>query len=161
MSDALLTSSLTILGGVVVFSLSQIVQKFLIEPVHEQAKVIGEIFFGLVYYGDRYANPGVGQPEAMAEAADTIRRYASRLEGTSHAVRWYRLFEFIGLAPDSEDVKEAVRHLIRISNSIYTGKGRENSEDADSVKRLLSASTRKARLTWRSTRTRKNGMPVI
>lgn len=45
MSDALLTSSLTILGGVVVFSLSQIVQKFLIEPVHEQAKVIGEIFF--------------------------------------------------------------------------------------------------------------------
>jgi len=44
----------------------------------------------------------------MTEAADTIRRYASRLEGTTHAVRWYRLFESIGLAPNREGVEEAV-----------------------------------------------------
>lgn len=148
MSDILLTSALTIIGGVVVFSLSQIVQKFLVEPVHEQSKVIGEILFGLVYYGDRYANPGTGKPEAMTEAADTIRRYASRLEGTTHAVHSYRLFECIGLAPNRKSVEEAVGNLIRISNSIYTGNGRENSDDADNVKKLLSAPNRKSCLTW-------------
>lgn len=137
MFDILLTSAITIIGGVLVFSFSQIIQKFLVEPVHEQAKVIGEIFFGIVYYGDRYANPGTGPPKTMEEAADAFRRYASRLEGTTHAIRWYRLFEKIRLAPNRENVEKAVRNLIRISNSIYTGNGRENSNDADDVKKLL------------------------
>lgn len=154
MFNILLTSTLTIIGGVVVFSLSQIVQKFLVEPVHEQAKVIGEIFFGLVYYADRYANPGTGRPEAMTETVDTFRRYASRLEGTTHAVRCYRLFECLGLAPSREGVDKAVGDLIRISNSIHTGNGRENGHDADSVKKLLSVPNRKTCLTWRSTRRR-------
>jgi len=141
--DILLTSALTILGGVLVFSLSQIVLRFLVEPIHEQAKAIGEIFFGLVYYADRYANPGSGRTEAMTEAADTLRRYASQLEGTTYAVRWYRLFERIGLAPSRERVNEAVGNLIRISNSIHTGNGRENSDDADKVKELLSVPKKK------------------
>lgn len=138
MLDALLTSALTILGGVLVFSLSQIVLKFLVEPVYEQAKTIGEILFGLVYYADHYANPNTGRTEAMTETSDTFRRYASRLEGTTYAVRWYRLFESIRLAPNRERVNEAVSYLIRISNSIHTGNGRENSDDADKVKELLS-----------------------
>lgn len=150
MFNVLLTSALTILGGVLVFGFSEIIQKFLVEPVHEQAKVIGEIFFGIVYYGDRYANPGTGPPEAMAEAADAFRLYASRLEGTTHAIRWYRFFECIRLVPKRENVEEAVGNLIRISNSIYTGNGRENSNDADNVKKLLTVPRlRICLLTWR------------
>ncbi|MEX5283773.1 hypothetical protein [Nitrospira tepida] len=156
MFDVLLTSALTIIGGVVVFSLSQIVQRFLVEPVHEQAKVIGEIFFGLVYYADRYANPGTGKMEAMTEVADTMRRYASRLAGTTHAVRCYRLFECFGLAPNREAVDQAVHKLIRISNSVHTGNGRENSADADNVRKLLSESTRKSCRTWRPPRLNKS-----
>lgn len=58
MFNMLFTAAFTILGGVFVFSLSQLILKFLIEPIHEQRKAIGEILFGLVYYANSYANPG-------------------------------------------------------------------------------------------------------
>ena len=138
-----LTSVLTIIGGVLVFSLSQIIQRFLLEPVHEQAKAIGEIFFGLIYYAPWYANPGCGKPEELAAASDTIRRYASQLQSTTNAIRFYGLFELCRLLPKRAAVYEAIDNLIRISNSIYSGNGRENRKDADDIKRLLSVSKEK------------------
>jgi hypothetical protein len=45
-----LTSRLTIVGDVLVLTRGQVIQKFLLEPVHEQSPAIGEIYFGLMYY---------------------------------------------------------------------------------------------------------------
>lgn len=149
-----LTSALTIFGGVLVFALSQLIQKFLLEPVHEQSKVVGEIFFGLVYYAVWYANSGSGRPEDLAAASDAFRRYASQLQGTTSAIRCYSLFEKWGLVPTRLDVEKAVGDLIRISNSIHSGNGRENSNDAANVKRLLTLPERKCCLTLRWRRTR-------
>jgi hypothetical protein len=132
-----LTSAFTILGGVLIFALTQLIQKFLIEPAYEQSKVIGEICFGLIYYANRYTNPGVGRPEDLAATSDTFRRYASQLQGTTHAIRCYNLFEKLRIVPKGVDVEEAVGDLIRISNSIHSGNGRENRQDAENVKRLL------------------------
>ncbi len=122
----------------------QIIQRFFLEPVHEQAKSISEIFSGLVYYAQWYANPGHGKPEELAAASDTIRRYASQLQATTNAIRFYGLFELFRLAPKRDAVDEAIGNLIRISNSIHTGNGRENRKDADDVKRLLFISKGKA-----------------
>src|SRR5688572_8306196 len=52
----ILTSSLTILGGIIVFVAGQVVTKFIIEPLYEQSKLIGEIANSLTYY----ANAGAG-----------------------------------------------------------------------------------------------------
>ena len=46
-----LTSSRTILGGIVVFVVGQVITKFVIEPMHERSKLIGEIANSLIYYG--------------------------------------------------------------------------------------------------------------
>lgn len=142
-----LTSSFTVLGGVVVFSLGQLIQKFLIDPVHEQAKVIGEISFGLTYYACWYANPGVGKPDDLQAASDTIRRYASQLTATTNSVRCYRLFRTFGLVPNRSAVSDATGRLILISNSIFQATsdrsnltGRDNSTDAKEIKRLLNVS---------------------
>lgn len=143
------TSALTILGGVLIFAVTQLLQKFLLEPVHEQSKVIGEIFFGLVYYANRYANPRSGRAEDLADISDVFRRYASQLQSTTHAVRCYNLFEKLGLVPHRANIEEAVGDLIRISNSIDSGNGRENKQDADNVKRLLTIPDRRCCLIFR------------
>lgn len=52
----ILTSSLTILGGILVFVIGQVVVKFILEPLHEQAKLIGEIANSLIFF----ANVGPG-----------------------------------------------------------------------------------------------------
>ena len=51
----LLTSALTILGGIVVFASGQIFVKFIVEPLHEQSKLIGEIAESLIYYANASA----------------------------------------------------------------------------------------------------------
>ncbi|MBI3606541.1 MAG: hypothetical protein HY207_01070 [Nitrospirae bacterium] len=133
-----LTSSLTVLGGVIVFSLGQLIQKFLIDPVHEQAKVIGAISFGLTYYACWYANPGSGKPDDLSGASDAIRRYASELTSSTNSVRCYGLFHKLGLVPDRSAVGDARTLLILISNSIFqSNASRDNSKDAKEVKRLL------------------------
>ncbi len=144
-----LTSGLTIVGGVLVFTLGQLIQKFLLEPVHEQSKALGEIDFGLTYYAQWYANPGTGTPEHMAAASDAIRRSASQLRATTHAIHCYDLCERWGLVPVRQNLEEAVGDLIRISNSIHTGNGRENSQDADHVRKLLAVRERRWYLTGR------------
>jgi hypothetical protein len=44
------TSSLTILSGILVFVIGQVIVKFIIEPLHEQAKLIGEIANSLIFF---------------------------------------------------------------------------------------------------------------
>lgn len=54
--NILFTSSFTILGGIIVFVVGQVVSKFIIEPFYEQSKLIGEIASSIIYY----ANAGAG-----------------------------------------------------------------------------------------------------
>lgn len=149
-----LTSAFTILGGILIFALTQLIQKFLLEPIHEQSKIIGEIFFGLVYYANRYANPGLGESKDRDVTSDAFRRYASHLQGTTNGIRCYNLLEKLGLVPQHKNVEEAVGNLIRISNSIHSGNGRENHQDAENVKKLLTLPERKCCLAFRWRRTR-------
>lgn len=44
------TSALTIFGGVLVYVIGQVTSKFLIDPIHEQKKLIGEIGDSLIFY---------------------------------------------------------------------------------------------------------------
>ncbi len=146
------TAALTVLGGVVVFTLSQLILAFLVEPLREQAKVIGEILFGLVYYAREYANPGTNRPNERDAAENAFRRYASQLRATTHAVRCYRAVERWHLAPPRADVAEAVGLLIHLANSICSGDGRENRRDADAVERLLTLGREPEPATDRSSR---------
>ena len=133
----LLTSSLTIIGGVLVFSFSQLILRFLIDPVHEQTKAFGEIAFCLSYYSAWYANPGSGRSDDMERASNALRQCAGHLVATSRAIRCYKVFERLRLVPSQPGVKEATGHLIRISNSIFGAHGSNNSRDANQISRLL------------------------
>jgi hypothetical protein len=45
-----LQAALTVLGGVFVFVVGQVIVKFFIEPFQERAKLLGEIAGSLIYY---------------------------------------------------------------------------------------------------------------
>lgn len=103
-----LNSSLTVTGGVIIFVVGQIVQKFLLEPLHEQAKAIGETLFCLTHYASWYANPGRGKDDDLTQASNAIRDSASRLKATTNAVVCYGLFAAMRLAPQKENVERAM-----------------------------------------------------
>jgi hypothetical protein len=137
-----LTSGVTIVGGLFILMLT----KFLIEPAHEQSKVIGEINNDLSFYANWYVNPMPfhQRPEPVRQealdASNAIRRCSSRLSGTTRAIRWYGLFDKLRLIPPRHNVEEAVKGLMYISNSMYSDvkhQGRENKQEADRVRALL------------------------
>lgn len=84
-----LTSSLTVLGGVITFVIGQLVIKFLIEPIHNYMKLVSEIADTLILYGN--VGPGLHD------------HYLSRLE---------ELDKEKVSAPQKELVQERLKEII-------------------------------------------------
>ena len=101
--------------GFVVFVLGQIAQRFFIEPIQEQRRVIGEIAFVVLYH----ANVGsMSPPKDRLEASSTLRRLSGQLRSTLWTVPCYRLFQSLGLVESREHVLTASTGLIGWSNSV-------------------------------------------
>lgn len=121
MQNVFLTASLTVIGGIIVFTSGQLISKFTIEPLYNQKKVIGRIADLLIFYANVYSNPGTGKPEHLKAASEETRKLASELVARTVAIPFYRLWNKLGLVHSLKDVREAQRNLIGLSNSTYKG----------------------------------------
>ncbi|RLI83991.1 hypothetical protein DRP07_02495 [Archaeoglobales archaeon] len=136
-----LTSALTILGGIFVYTTGQIISKFFIEPIHDQSRCIGDISDSLIFYANQFSNPGVGKPEKMDETQKVLRQRASQLTSKTHVINCYKLFELLGIVPKRSAVIEASRSLIKLSNSVHEGDGAKNDELREKIENLLNIRT--------------------
>ena len=138
--------ALTALVGVIVFVLGQLAVKFLIEPIYEQKKLIGEIAGTIIFYSnvganvaqhyydqikahdqsddpmkgiviDRYKDILKRHWNKSDEASEVLRLKATELLGKTHAIPLYRLLSFLGRVPKLDDVIVASSRLIGMSNS--------------------------------------------
>lgn len=129
--SALLTSALTVLLGFVVFVGGQIVQRFLLEPLQEQRRVIGEIAHALVYYDNAYLDDKLIEnaseewlylhKEYLSEASKAIRDLAGRLWGTLWSIPYYTAFAHFGWVPKWNDGVAAVNELRGWANGMEGG----------------------------------------
>jgi hypothetical protein len=77
--SGVMTAAITVVLGFVVFVLGQIAQRFFIEPIQEQRRVIGEIAYVVLYYG----NVGsFATPELRQEALQTLRKLSGQLRAS-------------------------------------------------------------------------------
>ena len=142
----LLTSGLTIIGGCVIF----VVQRFLLDPLNEQSRVLGRITFAMHYYGREYnfpINPKDADQASQQRywaVADRLRELGSSLAETSQGIRFYWLWLVLGMTPRRKRIDEAIGLLTRMSNSMFAFDSgsqmeqiRQNWADADSVTKLL------------------------
>lgn len=137
-SKIVLTSSLTILGGVFVYVSGQIITRFFIDPYHEYTKILCEIADALIYYADLYMNPGGGSVDEtrgprIDEARKILRQKASSLCVRTHAIPAYGVFANCKLVPQRVDIQQAFAALISLSNSIWHGDSQENARLRDQI----------------------------
>jgi hypothetical protein len=141
-SSIVLTSSVTLVAGIVLFVLSQLLLKLVIEPVIEQRKAIGETIYAMLQYAWAFANPAEQVSAGTDAASDALRNCASRLITTTNAVRPYWPARWLG-APRLQDVGEVASTLIGLSNGVYKSggadpqQGSHNVESARRIRRLL------------------------
>lgn len=137
------TALATIIGGVAIFALTKLAERLLLDPVHEQRKVIGEIDVALTHWAWAYANPALPTP-TREKAADEIRLLAGRLIGATNAIRWWLVASALLGAVKGDKSRQAGKYLIGISNQILTrpdlpgeGWGAHNSKSAARIRTLL------------------------
>lgn len=114
----ILTSVVTITGGVFIFCLGQIILKFFIEPIQELDQCRGKICDILIFYRNVYLNPNSVSEDKMKEISKELRRLAVMLLAKKSMIRGYNFFEKINIIITQENILIAHKNLIWLSNSI-------------------------------------------
>jgi hypothetical protein len=124
--SSLLIAAFTALLGVFVFVAGQFVQKFVLEPLHEQRTVIGEIAFSLLFYANvmdmaARKNEGLVTLEDPVETVRKLRGLAGKLRASLRTIPYYRLLAKLKVVPNETSILAATQGLIGWSNSIHLG----------------------------------------
>lgn len=113
---------LTVVTGTLVFVLGQICLKLIIEPYIEQQKVISEIRYSLIFYGNAYCSKDdLANTEKLKRISDAqlkFRALAGQLVAVNMFVRGYGFWRYFLFAPARENIKVASSGLIGLSNSL-------------------------------------------
>lgn len=141
MQYAFLTASLTVIGGIIVFTAGQLISKFIIEPLYSQKKVIGQIADLLIFYANVYSNPGLGKPGHLDLASEKTRKLASELVARTVAIPFYRVWNKLSLVRSLKEAREAQRHLIGLSNATHSGDSLKNDSRMRKIQDSLGIAT--------------------
>ena len=114
----ILTSIITITGGVSIFCLGQIILKFFIEPIQELDQCRGKTCDILIFYRNIYLNPNSASEDKMKEISKEIRELAVMLLAKKSMIREYNFLEKINIVITQENILIAHKNLIGLSNSI-------------------------------------------
>jgi hypothetical protein len=124
----------TVLSGLGLLVLGQIIIRSFIDPVYELRKLRGEIADALLFYAHLYMNPGHAHKTAEIDAAvHALRSLGTRLEATHHAVPLYGLFALLRAVPPEKSIKLARGNLVGLGNSIYIGNLSDNEKRRDEI----------------------------
>lgn len=137
MRGAILTSVLTIIGGVLIFVTGQILLKFFIEPVHQLRAHIGRITDSLIFYADVYFNPGLGSTEEAKKASRDLRKLASELMAKTNVVPCYCFWSLFRVVPRLSDISSTHLNLIGLSNGVFGGDPGRNTNRVEEIKAAL------------------------
>ena len=102
------TSASTILGGVIVFVAGQLLSRFLIEPIQELKKAIGEVQFNLAFYAPIIQTPDSRNRESSEKAYDAIMKSSCDLLTKAAAIPFYRFLPNKFVLPMQNVSKAAV-----------------------------------------------------
>jgi len=114
----LLTSTFTIFGGVIVFVIGQLLSKFLIEPIHELKKAIGEVRFNLAYYAPIIHTPISRNKERSDAVYGAVMRNSCELLTKADAIPFYGCLPR-RWAPPMKDIDKAAVDLRALTTYLH------------------------------------------
>jgi hypothetical protein len=144
----------TVLSGVSVYVIGQIVLKFFVDPLHAQQEVIGKIIDFLIQHETHYSHPGtepnnpmiqkVGTPaeewrQQLRETKTKARTLASELIVRTHAVPAYGILQRTGLVLTRADIRLAHTELRDLSLNLLNVPVIEATKNAKRVDKIKSA----------------------
>ncbi|WP_423840408.1 hypothetical protein ONE56_06020 [Vibrio mytili] len=132
-----MTVFLTVLSGVLIFVLGQLLLKLLIEPIQELRTLVSKIAYDLIKLANVFANPTDPEEERFTEACKVMREHSSNLHAHFYLVPFYNISCRLFGLPKEEDVLNATKELIRLSNGrggVLSNQGILNSYSIQKIK---------------------------
>lgn len=116
----ILTSALTVAGGLVVFVIGQMAQRLLIEPIQELRKAVGQIRFALLFHAPVLLTPVSRNVQRSDAAYEALMHSSCDLLMRVDAVPFYNvLAEFLQLFPSKKNVQDAAKWLRALSTYVH------------------------------------------
>lgn len=133
-----LTSSLTIVTGVLLFVVGQFFAKFIIEPVQELKKILGKIRYSLAFHSRPIAS-SIGKPEWDDSAEETFRKLSCNLRSKIDEIPLYGWWSSLSpkFLPSRSSSLEAARLLMALSHSVHDPDRSKNTGISDKISSLL------------------------
>ena len=119
----------TILAGVSVFVLGQILLKWIIEPIQKLREVIAEVVFYLANDHSIIHNANVVDKEEALSAGKNLKRLGAKLVSSQQLIPFYESVLRICRLPERDNIVSASNRLSLISNSMF-------GDEADKFYRL-------------------------
>ena len=128
----------TILVGVSIFVTGQIIIKFIIDPIHEFRKILGEIKYELIFHAQAIQTP-VGAKEKEDEASNVLRKLSCHLLSRTFAIPFYRAISLImpKFLPPKKNIDDASKWLIGLSNSVHSKDRSDNYKKVARIEKML------------------------
>src|SRR5687768_16006383 len=108
----------TVVAGVAVFVVGQIVTKFVVEPWHGYRMCIGRIAHAVVIYGQAHADPRFVGTVPPDEARRELMNLSGELMQRTYAIPAYGLFARLPRVASWEEVRLASGHLGGLATSL-------------------------------------------
>lgn len=117
-SQILLTSSLTIIGGLVIFSLTRLIEVIYIKPISNLNSLRGVVASLLILHRNKFGNTNLSK-NILEESSNDLRSIASELQSKVYLVKNHKLLTNLGLLLPKEDFLNASSELIGLSNTMF------------------------------------------
>lgn len=127
-----MTVFITIISGVLVFTIGRFIEKLLIDPIKEHKTVIAEIYDGLIYHADKISYPleekfqdtDADTLKYYQEASNELRKMSTKLRAATFNLQGaYWFYNLVFRAPTQKDIFEVCRKLIGLSDGLTCKKG--------------------------------------
>ena len=129
----------TVIGGLFLFLIGQIMIRYVLDPLTHYRKLVGEIAHVLYYYANVYMSSDPNRPKETGDrVADALREKASLLFAVTHPILLYGFLAWLRLVPSKDSIREAWKALTYLSNSIYDGEPKYKREAREKILDALS-----------------------
>ena len=117
----LLTSAITLSGGLIVFLLGQLFIRLMLDPAVEMRRILWRTERALVFYANVYSDPNLIKEDLVTKASESIRQLASELSAQCHTTIQYSTVAAFMSLPSANDIDVARKELIGLSNMTTPG----------------------------------------
>jgi hypothetical protein len=137
-TSAVIAAALALIG----FVITQSILKFVIEPVQEQRKLIGEVANALVVYGSEsidltpkewFERASDNDKKRVTDIRNTLRTFSGRLRASLWSIPFYGAFARAKIVPNPADVLEASRAFISWSNNLVGKEASDGAREAQDI----------------------------